>query len=149
MRATDIRPPDYWTELPGTEAVAPAVTERPSRPAGPPAAPEAWDDAPSFVISVAAQMVGLHAQTLRYYERAGLVTPARSKGNIRLYRRSDVDRLRLIQKLIADHGVNLAGVELVLRMEERIRELQRRLDALADEMPGAGAGAGVDAAESS
>jgi MerR family transcriptional regulator/heat shock protein HspR len=88
-------------------------------------------------------MVGVHAQTLRYYERAGLVTPARSKGNIRLYSRSDIDRLRLIQRLIADHGVNLAGVELVLEMEERIRRLESRLEALRNGRPPA-PGAGDD-----
>jgi MerR family transcriptional regulator/heat shock protein HspR len=85
-------------------------------------------------------MVGMHAQTLRYYERAGLVTPARSKGNIRLYRRSDIERLRLIQRLIAEHGVNLAGVELVLEMEERIRALEARLEALTDGRPRAPGG---------
>jgi MerR family transcriptional regulator/heat shock protein HspR len=78
-------------------------------------------------------MVGLHPQTLRYYERAGLVSPGRTKGNIRLYRRSDIDRLRLVQRLIADHGVNLAGVQVILRMEAELRSLQERVDHLAGE----------------
>jgi MerR family transcriptional regulator/heat shock protein HspR len=86
------------------------------------------DDAPCYVISVAARMVGMHPQTLRYYERAGLVAPARTRGNIRLYRRTDIDRLRLVQRLIADHGVNLAGVEVILRMEAELRSLRQRVD---------------------
>jgi MerR family transcriptional regulator/heat shock protein HspR len=123
--------------LPGTVPGA-ATAEQPSERPGPSEKEATWDDVPAYVISVAAQMVGMHAQTLRYYERAGLVTPARSKGNIRLYRRSDIERLRLIQRLIADHGVNLAGVELVLQMEGRIRQLQDRLDALSDGKRSAG-----------
>jgi len=118
--------PHYWSELPGTRPEAPPEP----LPTGGDRAAEEEGDEPSYVISIAARMVGMHAQTLRYYERAGLVTPARTKGNIRLYRRSDIERLRLIQKLIADHGVNLAGVDLVLRMEVRIRTLRARVAVL-------------------
>jgi MerR family transcriptional regulator/heat shock protein HspR len=92
-----------------------------------------WADEPSYVISVAARMVGMHAQTLRAYERAGLVSPARSKGNIRLYRRSDIDRLRLIQRL-SDLGVNLAGVEVILRLDARVRSLEGELERLAAQL---------------
>lgn len=93
-----------------------------------------WSDEPCYVISIAASMVGVHAQTLRAYERLGLVEPARSKGNIRLYRRSDIDRLRLIQRLIGDLGVNLAGVEAILRLEGRIRSLEAEVERLGKEL---------------
>ena len=89
-----------------------------------------WTDEPCYVISIAARMVGLHAQTLRYYERAGLVAPARTKGNLRLYRRSDIDRLRLIQRLISELGVNLAGVQEILRLDGRIRLLEQEVERL-------------------
>ena len=80
-----------------------------------------------FVISVAARMLGLHAQTLRSYERQGLVTPSRTKGRIRLYSLEDIHRARLIRRLIEDLGVNLAGVEVILRLTDRIRELESEL----------------------
>lgn len=95
-----------------------------------------WVDEPSYVISVAARMVGVHAQTLRYYERVGLVSPARSKGNIRLYRRSDIDRLRLIQRLMSELGVNLAGVDVILRLQGRIRSLESEVERLGVELEG-------------
>ncbi len=79
-----------------------------------------------FVISVAAELVGLHPQTLRHYEREGLIVPARTAGGIRLYRRADLARLRRIAELTAE-GVNLAGVRRVLELEERNRELRREL----------------------
>ena len=90
------------------------------------------DSEPCYVISVAARMLGLHAQTLRYYERAGMVEPSRSAGNRRLYSTGDIDRLRRIKTLIDDLGVNLAGVEVILRMGERMAEMEtqmRRLEA--------------------
>jgi MerR family transcriptional regulator/heat shock protein HspR len=86
------------------------------------------DDEPCYVISVAARMVGMHAQTLRYYERAGLVRPSRSRGRIRLYSVADIARLRQIQRLINDLGVNLAGAEVILRMGERIEQLQAEME---------------------
>lgn len=82
-------------------------------------------DEPCYVISIAARMVPLHAQTLRHYERVGLVKPARSKGQIRLYSERDIERVRRIQKLIDDLGVNLAGVEVILNMQERMEQMQR------------------------
>jgi MerR family transcriptional regulator/heat shock protein HspR len=133
MTPADVPPPDYWSELPGTGPDPAARAELPRRPSTGPSHAD-WGDEPCYVISIAARMVGMHAQTLRYYERAGLVAPARSRGNIRLYRRSDIHRLRLIQKLIADHGVNLAGVELILRMEDQIRGLQERVESLVGEV---------------
>jgi MerR family transcriptional regulator/heat shock protein HspR len=78
----------------------------------------------AFVISVAARLVGVHEQTLRYYERAGMVEPARSKGRIRLYSLEDLERVRQIRRLVEDLGVNLAGVEVIMRLTDRIRELE-------------------------
>jgi MerR family transcriptional regulator/heat shock protein HspR len=92
------------------------------------------DDEPCYVISVAARMVGMHAQTLRYYERAGLLRPSRSRGRIRLYSVADINRLRQIQRLINDLGVNLAGAEVILRMGERIEQLQVEMDGLRREL---------------
>ena len=92
------------------------------------------EDEPCYVISVAARMVGMHAQTLRYYERAGLLRPSRSRGRIRLYSVADINRLRQIQRLINDLGVNLAGAEVILRMGERIEQLQGEMDELRREL---------------
>jgi MerR family transcriptional regulator/heat shock protein HspR len=80
---------------------------------------------PRYVISVAARMLGVHAQTLRYYERAGMIEPSRSRGNRRLYSMEDIERLRRIKTLIDDLGVNLAGVEVIIRMGERMAEMER------------------------
>ena len=88
----------------------------------------------AFVISVAARLVGVHEQTLRYYERAGLVEPARSKGRIRLYSLHDLERVRQIRRLTDDMGVNLAGVEVIMRLTDRIRELEQTIDQLEAEV---------------
>ena len=82
---------------------------------------------PRYVISIAARMLGVHAQTLRYYERAGMIEPSRSRGNRRLYSMEDIERLRRIKTLIDDLGVNLAGVEVIIRMGERMAEMERRM----------------------
>ncbi len=94
------------------------------------------DDEPLFVISVAARMVGLHAQSLRHYERVGLVRPSRSQGRVRLYSQADVARLRQIQRLIQDLGVNLAGAEVIIRMNERIRLMEAEMERLRGELQG-------------
>lgn len=88
----------------------------------------------AFVISVAARLVGVHEQTLRYYERAGLVEPARSKGRIRLYSLHDLERVRQIRRLTDDMGVNLAGVEVIMRLTDRIRQLESEIEGLQDEL---------------
>ena len=88
------------------------------------------EDDPCYVISVAARMVELHPQTLRYYDRVGLMQPSRTEGRMRLYSPRDVERLRKIARLTGDLGVNLAGVEVILNMSERIEELQRYLATL-------------------
>ena len=92
------------------------------------------DDEPCYVISIAARMVGMHAQTLRQYERMGLVEPKRTRGNIRLYSRADVARLRQVQRLMSDLGVNLAGVEVILRMNERMQRMEAEMEALRQEL---------------
>ena len=92
------------------------------------------DDEPCYVISVAARMVGMHAQSLRYYERMGIIAPSRSRGRIRLYSAADIARLRQIQRLINDLGVNLAGAEVVLRLNERIRHMEEEMERLRGEL---------------
>jgi MerR family transcriptional regulator/heat shock protein HspR len=91
------------------------------------------DQEPAFVISVAARMVGLHAQTLRSYERLGLVSPERSQGNRRFYSRDDIEQLLHVKSLL-DTGVNLAGVQMVLKATERITKLQEQVQSLEDEV---------------
>jgi len=88
------------------------------------------DEEPCFVISVAARMVGMHAQTLRYYERMGIIAPSRSRGRIRLYSQADINRLLQIQRLINDLGVNLAGAEVILRLNDRIRQMEEEMEEL-------------------
>ena len=83
-----------------------------------------------FVISVAARLLNVHPQTLRYYERAGLISPSRSKGNIRLYSARDIERAQQIKRLIEDLGVNLAGVEVIIQLTERMREMEQELEEL-------------------
>ena len=85
---------------------------------------------PRYVISIAARMVGIEAHTLRYYERLGLVQPERSSGNIRLYSEEDIDRLRYIKALMSDCGINLAGVEVALRLMQRMKEMQQQLEQM-------------------
>lgn len=85
-------------------------------------------DEPVFHISVVARMVGVHQQTLRSYERQGLLMPSRSAGNRRLYSQNDIERLRHVLRLVADLGVNLAGVDVILRMTRQIEELQLQLN---------------------
>jgi MerR family transcriptional regulator, heat shock protein HspR len=92
------------------------------------------DDSPRYMISVAAELVGMHPQTLRMYEQKGLVQPGRTAGNTRLYSDADVERLRLIQRLTTELGLNLAGVESVLRLEDELARMKRRLERMEQEM---------------
>jgi len=89
---------------------------------------------PRYVISVAARIVGIETHTLRYYERIGLVQPYRSKGKIRYYSEIDIEHLRHIKTLMCDLGINLAGVEVVIRMAERMTEMQRRIQEMEFEI---------------
>ena len=86
-------------------------------------------DKPLYMISVAAELTGMHPQTLRVYEQKGLVTPGRSRGNTRLYSQGDIERLNLISKL-TDEGINLAGVVRILDMRERMLEREAEIDEL-------------------
>jgi MerR family transcriptional regulator/heat shock protein HspR len=92
------------------------------------------DDHPLYMISVAADLVGMHPQTLRIYESKGLVRPKRTAGNTRLYSERDLERLRLIQRLTTELGLNLAGVEHVLRLQDELVKMRRRLDRMEREM---------------
>jgi MerR family transcriptional regulator/heat shock protein HspR len=92
------------------------------------------DDRPRYMISVAAELVGMHPQTLRVYEAKGLVRPRRTPGNTRLYSEADLERLRLIQRLTTELGLNLAGVETVLRLQDELDRLQARMQRLEAEM---------------
>jgi len=92
------------------------------------------DEDPCYVISVAARMVGVQTYTLRYYEKIGIMEPSRSKGNIRLYSDRDIAHLRRVKTLMDDLGVNLAGVEVIMHMTQRLVELQRRMAELESEI---------------
>jgi len=89
-----------------------------------------YESKPRYVISVAARMIGIEAHTLRYYERLGLVQPERSSGNIRLYSEEDIEHLRYVKALMSDCGVNLAGVEVVLRLIRRMKDMQQQLEEM-------------------
>ena len=91
------------------------------------------DDRPRYMISVAADLVRMHPQTLRMYEQKGLVRPKRTPGNTRLYSERDLERLREIQRL-TEAGLNLAGVEHVLRLEDELHRMRRRLDRMERQM---------------
>jgi len=91
-------------------------------------------DEPRYVISIAARMIGVQVHTLRYYERIGVIEPSRSQGNIRLYSEREVVLLRRIKTLMDDLGVNLAGVEVILRMSQRMAELQGHIKELESEL---------------
>ena len=95
---------------------------------------EVPDDEPCYVISVAARMVGLHAQSLRNYERIGLIRPGRSRGRVRLYSAADIQHVRNIQRLVQDLGVNLAGVEVIMNMRGRMQRMDREMDLLRQEL---------------
>src|ERR671926_357704 len=92
------------------------------------------DEHPRYMISVAADLVGMHPQTLRIYESKGLIRPKRTAGNTRLYSEADLERLRLIQRLTNELGLNLAGVELVLRLQDELVRMRRRLARMEREM---------------
>jgi MerR family transcriptional regulator/heat shock protein HspR len=92
------------------------------------------EDAPVFVISVAAQLAGMHAQTLRQYDRLGLVTPGRTGGGGRRYSARDVALLREVQRLSQDEGVNLAGIKRIIELESMVDVLRARVAELASEL---------------
>ena len=92
------------------------------------------DEEPRYVISIAARILGIQTHTLRYYERTGIIEPSRSRGNIRLYSDRDIARLRRVRTLMDDLGINLAGIEVILRMAQGITDLQHRIEGLESEL---------------
>ncbi len=92
------------------------------------------NEEPRYVISVAARMLGVRAYTLRYYEKIGIIEPHRSRGNIRLYSDRDIGRLKQMKTLMEDLGINLAGAEVILRMAQRMTELQQHVEGLESEI---------------
>jgi MerR family transcriptional regulator/heat shock protein HspR len=91
-------------------------------------------DRPIYMISVAAELVGMHPQTLRMYETKGLVRPQRTPGGTRLYSEADIERLRIVQRLTSQLGLNLAGVELVLRLEDELRKAHAQIERLQQQL---------------
>src|SRR5690349_3209942 len=94
------------------------------------------DEARTFLISVAAELAGMHAQTLRTYDRLGLVSPQRSSGGGRRYSQHDVDLLREVQRLSQDEGVNLAGIKRIIELTNQVEALRARVAELVDEIDG-------------
>ncbi len=97
-----------------------------------PSSPRLDDRAPVFVISVAAELSGMHPQTLRQYDRLGLVTPQRTRGRGRRYSALDIARLREIQRLSQEEGINLAGIKRILELQDRVRGLEGQLDRVRE-----------------
>ena len=91
-------------------------------------------DEPVYLISVVAKVLNLHPQTLRQYEREGLVEPGRTEGKMRLYSERDIDRIKMILRLTKDLGVNLAGVDIILQLKEKIDEYEKIIDELRAEL---------------
>ncbi len=91
-------------------------------------------DEPVYLISVVAKVLNIHPQTLRQYEREGLIEPARTQGRMRLYSQRDIDRIKLILRLTRELGVNLAGVDIILQLKEKIDAMEQEIEALRDEL---------------
>ena len=92
------------------------------------------EDRALYIISIAAELAGVHPQTLRIYERKGLLSPARTAGNTRRYSNRDIERLRMIQRLTQEHGVNLAGVKMIVDLENELERLRRQLQRMDREL---------------
>ena len=92
------------------------------------------EDRALYIISIAAELAGVHPQTLRIYERKGLLSPARTAGNTRRYSNRDIERLRMIQRLTQEHGVNLAGVKMIVDLENELDRLRRQLQRMDREL---------------
>lgn len=117
-------------EKPRRREVREVLAPSSGMPAGPVTRIQVASDRGVFMISVAAELANMHPQTLRTYEARGLITPKRSPKGTRLYSQQDVERLRRIQEMTAELGLNLAGVERVLNLESEIEELGRRIEEL-------------------
>ncbi len=97
------------------------------------------DEEPRYVISIAAKMLGVQTYTLRYYERIGVIEPSRSEGRIRLYSDRDIALIKRLKSLMDDLGINLTGAEVILRMAQRMTELQQRVEMLESKLKKLGA----------
>ena len=95
---------------------------------------ERFNTEPRYVISIAAKMLDTQTYTLRYYEKVGIITPRRSQGNVRLYSDRDIALLQRVKTLVDDMGVNLPGVEVILRMMQRMGEMQQQLEEAQEEL---------------
>jgi MerR family transcriptional regulator/heat shock protein HspR len=95
---------------------------------------ESDEKEPRYVISIAARLVGVRTHTLRYYEKIGIIEPSRSRGNIRLYSEKDIAQLKRVKTLMDDLGVNLAGVEVIMQMVQRMLELRGQVEELEEEL---------------
>jgi MerR family transcriptional regulator/heat shock protein HspR len=95
---------------------------------------EKYNNEPRYVISVAARMLEIQTHTLRYYERVGIIEPYRSRGNIRLYSDRDIAILKKVKSMVDDMGINLPGVEVILRMVQQVYELQNELEQARQEI---------------
>jgi MerR family transcriptional regulator/heat shock protein HspR len=109
------------------------MAKRPKRP-GRQSDPDPAQDRAVYIISVAAELAGVHPQTLRIYERKGLLRPARTAGNTRRYSNRDIERLRLIQQMTQDQGINLAGVKMIVEMENELERMRLRVQVLHREV---------------
>ncbi|MFC2491136.1 MAG: heat shock protein transcriptional repressor HspR [Campylobacter curvus] len=89
---------------------------------------------PVYLISVVAKVLSIHPQTLRQYEREGLIEPSRTDGRMRLYSQKDVDRVKMILRLTRDLGVNLAGVDVILQLKEKMDEFEATIDELKEQL---------------
>lgn len=91
-------------------------------------------DEPVYLISVVAKILDIHPQTLRQYERENLIKPSRSNGRVRLYSQRDIDKIKLILRLTRELGVNLAGVDIILRLKEQMEDMEQEIAELRDEI---------------
>ncbi len=89
---------------------------------------------PVYLISVVANMLGIHPQTLRQYEREGLVEPSRTQGRMRLYSQADIDRMKLILRLTRNMGINLAGVDVILRLRDTMDKMEQEMEQLREQL---------------
>src|SRR2546425_12912334 len=109
------------------------MAKRPGRSRGDGSREADVEDRAVYIISVAAELAGVHPQTLRIYERKGLLQPARTAGNTRRYSERDIERLRTIHRLTQEEGLNLAGVKMFVEMEDEIDQLRRRMETMGRE----------------
>jgi len=91
-------------------------------------------DEPVYLISIVSSMLNIHPQTLRQYERDGLIKPSRTQGRMRLYSQRDIDRMKMILRLTRDLGVNIAGIDIILRLKEQMEQMEREIEDLKNEL---------------